>query len=325
MIRAALVITACLALPVCAVAQPPGGKLDLAEVERAATAEIGSGTGSYPALTPPDRLAVPDPEALAAAVKWAHTRGTIVSFAVADPAGEVVGFDTDRPFRAASLTKAMILVAHLRRAEAENEPPDTNDLRKLGYMIRVSDNSSANDIYERTGDAALRVLALDAGMTTFLIDGNWAEATVTAADQARFFARLDSLVPRRYGPLAYSLLEAVVPFQSWGIPAVARPRWRVFFKGGWRPDSDGSLVNQGALLQSGGRRVGLAVLTDGNPGEEHGRSTIAGITARLLGGPGATAIPVGPAVVPGRLAPIIDLRGVRSPSPPDLVSLDQTR
>ncbi len=121
-------------------------------------------------------------------------------------------------------------------------------------------------------------------MHGFEISGDWANATLTAADQARFFLALDRLVPGRFREQARDLLATVSELQSWGIPAGARPRWRVYFKGGWRPDGDGELVNQAALLERGMRRVAIAVLTDGNPNMVYGERTIEGVTRRLLAG-----------------------------------------
>src|SRR5213079_3190884 len=100
------------------------------------------------------------------------------------------------------------------------------DLATLGFMIRISDNDSAQRIYDRVGDAAMRDVARRAGMTHFAISGDWANATLTAGDQARFFLVLDDLVPPRFRELARDLLEGVAPYQTWGIPIAARPRWR---------------------------------------------------------------------------------------------------
>ena len=47
-------------------------------------------------------------------------------------------------------------------------------------------------------------------MRNFRIAGDWANATVTAADQARFFLALDRLVPARFLPLARNLLETII-------------------------------------------------------------------------------------------------------------------
>ena len=71
------------------------------------------------------------------------------------------------------------------------------------------------------------------------------------------------------------------PNESWGIPAVARPEFQVFFKGGWLPEFEG-LVNQVARLERPGVVFALAVLTIHDPSMAYGEQTIEGVTARLL-------------------------------------------
>jgi hypothetical protein len=178
----------------------------------------------------------------------------------------------------------MLLVAFLRQLEATGAEPTDGERASLGYMIRLSDNDSADSIYAKVGDKRLRALARRAGMRGFEISGDWANATLTASDQARFFLALDRLAPKRFRDEARDLLETVTGLQSWGIPAGARPRWRVFFKGGWRPETDGELVNQAALLERGSRRVAIAVLTRANPDMVYGERTVQGVTERLLAG-----------------------------------------
>jgi hypothetical protein len=272
--------------------------------------QTDSGMGVYPALSPPARLVFPPGEAVAEARKYAGGRRGTVAFAVADGRGGVTGLNVDRPFRSASLTKAMLLVAYLRRNAELSEA----DRLSLGYMIRISDNGSADTIYGRVGDALLRDVARRAGMTRFAIDGDWANATVTAADQARFFLALDRLLPPRHRALARNLLETVWREHTWGIPDASRPRWRTFFKGGWRPGGEGEVVHQGALLERRGRRVGVAVMSDGNPAMRYGEQSIEGVTRRLL----ATST----ASVPrGSLAPITSLAEARARPPRMLMPL----
>jgi hypothetical protein len=125
--------------------------------------------------------------------------------------------------------------------------------------------------------------------------GWWAFTEVSAADLARFFSVFDSLVPPRFDGYARSLLAGIEPSQSWGIPAVARPEFAVYFKGGWLPESEG-LVNQAARLERPALTFSLAVLTEDNPSSasqplltkaseatHYGEQTIAGVTERLLG------------------------------------------
>ena len=270
--------------PVSDLALPGGpGQLDL-------------GVGVYQALARPEQLAFPGAAAVERARRFAGSREGDVAFAVADDRGGVRGMNVHRPFPSASLSKAMMLVAFLRGQGADGEKPTDSDLLTLGYMIRLSDNASANTIYSRVGDKALLDLARRAGMQGFQISGDWANSTVTAADQARFFLSLDRLVPGRHRELARDLLENVSELQSWGIPAAARPRWRVFFKGGWRPDNDGELVHQAALLESGSRRAAIAVMSIGNPNMVYGEDSIRGVTAQLLSGAAATVpLRTGPA------------------------------
>ena len=240
--------------------------------------QVDSGIGVYPALTPPGRLASPSGPAVEQARRFARGREGEVAFAVADERGAVRGLDADRRFLSASLSKAMILVAFLRRARE----PTPSERVSLGFMIRLSDNASADRLYASVGDTGLRELASAVGMSRFEVAGSWANATVTAADQARFFVVADLLVPQRERAYARRLLETVAPEQTWGVPNAARPRWRTFFKGGWRPEDQGELVHQAALLERGGRRMAVSVMTVGGRDMVYGERTIEGVARRLL-------------------------------------------
>ncbi len=240
--------------------------------------QVDSGVGVYPALVPPQRLAFPGAGAIDAARAFARRRDGEVAFAVAGEREGVSGLDVNRTFQSASLSKAMLLIAMLRR---DKEPTESERI-SLGYMIRLSDNASADTIYARVGDAGLSKLARAAGMKRFAISGAWAHATVTPADQARFFLVADRLVPARERAFARTLLETVSAEQTWGVPKASRPGWRTLFKGGWRPEDDGELVHQSALLERGGRRMAIAVMTTGDRDMAYGERTIEGVARRLL-------------------------------------------
>ena len=146
--------------------------------------QVDSGVGVYPVLASPARLAFPGPASVRRAERYARARLGEVAFAVADDRGGVRGMHAGRPFSSASLSKAMLLVAYLRQLANGGRPLSKADGLTLDYMIRFSDNASADIVYSRVGDAALGDVARRAGMTSFDVSGYWAGATVTAADQA---------------------------------------------------------------------------------------------------------------------------------------------
>jgi hypothetical protein len=95
---------------------------------------------------------------------------------------------------------------------------------------------------------------------------------------------MDSLIPREFVSYARNLLSHIAPFETWGIPTVARRLgYRVFFKAGWRPSPDIFLVHQIARLEKDGKKFAVAVMTDGDPDMTYGIDTIQGTTAALLG------------------------------------------
>ena len=213
-------------------------------------------------------------------------RGRIgnASFAIVDERGRIHGSRRGVRHSSASVVKAMLLVAYLRRGDVRRRRLRAGERRLLGPMIRISDNEAANVIYARVGADGLNRLARRAGMRRFTPNPVWGGSQITARDQARFFFRIDRLIPRRHRKYALGLLRRIVAGQRWGIPRVGPRGWRVHFKGGWTPADDGWRVNQAALLRLGRRRLSIAVLTHGNPSLAYGAGTIAGVAARLLRG-----------------------------------------
>jgi hypothetical protein len=262
--------------------QPPRGGQTVETVPGAASAPTASiARADRPRRSPAARL--PTSRQLAAARRYARSRDGLVSFAVVDSRDKLHCYRCRLRYVSASLVKAMLLVAYLDHLAAEGHRLTASDRVLLDPMIRVSDNAAATAAYWRAGgDPALNGLARRAGMRNFDVFGHWETAQLTAADQARFFAHLHGLTPRRYWPYAHKLLSSVVSWQSWGIPQASRPRWRTLFKGGWRGTGRGELVHQAARLERGSRTMAIAILTDGNPSHLYGRETVRGIAARLL-------------------------------------------
>jgi beta-lactamase class A len=217
---------------------------------------------------------------VATAREFAHSRAGIVSFAYQDERGRLHGYQPNLPYRSASLVKAMILVAYLRRVSWGALPLDGAARSRLGPMITRSDNIDANWAYDRIGHGpTLDALARRAGMSSFAAASYWAYSMTSARDQVLFFARLDRLTPPAHRAYALGLLRGIVPSQRWGIPRAAAG-WRITFKGGWFESRH--LWHQAALLERGKTRIVLAVLTDRNPSDAYGQTTIGGVARRLL-------------------------------------------
>ena len=234
---------------------------------------------------PPDPY--PPARSVEAARRFAEAAPGTVAFAAADGQGGIRGLYEDLAFSSASVSKALLLAAELRRLRDQGAPLDDATRSLLEPMITYSDNDSASAVYARVGDAGLEEVAGRAGMRSFSVTpGYWGGAQVTAADLARFFYGLDRNLVGPHARYAKSLLANVASTQRWGIPAAAGQEWDVFFKGGWRPpateETSGPVTHQAALLEHrSGRRIAIAILTDQSPGSTS-YATLEGITARLL-------------------------------------------
>jgi hypothetical protein len=233
--------------------------------------------------TPP--APIPDRPAMRAAWRYAKRRGGLVSMAVIDTAGRLRARDGGRRYPCASVGKAMLLVAELRRLSRDGIPLDATSESRLKAMITHSDNDSADAIFPRAGNTGLLDVARAARMRRFEAGADWANAQLTAADLARFFARLPRLLPRDHRRAALGMFGSVVREQRWGVPRAAAGEWRVQFKGGWRETGRGELVHQGARLERNGVGLAIAVMTDGQPSRVYGIHTVRGIADRLLSRP----------------------------------------
>lgn len=250
---------------------------------------VHSGKPARAASTQPARPAkaqsrkrFPSAEEVGRARKFANGRGAAVSFAVVDSDGAIHGLDEHRTYSSASVVKAMLLAAELRRLKQAGERVDAQTDDLLRAMITDSDNDAADAIYARVGDAGLLAVAHRARMRDYSVAGYWGNSQISAADMALMFADLDRAFARRDREYAKGLLGSVVAEHSWGIPEVAGERWAVRFKGGWLPDQ--ALVHQAAELQErdGSRKLAIVVLTDSQPSFEYGIDTVAGVAGKLL-------------------------------------------
>jgi beta-lactamase class A len=251
-------------------------------------ADRGGGKHRHDKVWPRDRY--PSARAIRRAQEFAASRGD-VSFAVIDDSVGLRGYDPDRQFSSASVSKALLLAAELQRLDREGLPLDEETKDLLEPMVTYSDNRAADAVYAQVGDGGLEEVARRAGMTNFeATPGFWGGDQVTAADLARFFFRLEANLAGPHRAYAKGLLARITPVERWGIPQAIGRGWSVWFKGGWRPegekDTSGAVTHQAALLvHREGERLALAVLTDEPPGDATGYGAIEGVTGRLLAKP----------------------------------------
>ena len=223
----------------------------------------------------------PPAASVAAARRFLATRAGRTAFAVVDSAGRLAGVRVHERFQTASVVKVMMLVAYLQMLERGHRDLRRADSSLLYPMIHNSDNDAASAVLALVGRGALARVAREAGMTDYAPSaGWWAFTQTSAADQAQLMAALRRLIPGRFYAYARSLLAGAAPSHNWGIPPVARPRWRVYFKTGSLP-SEG-LFNEVARLERGGVSFSVTVLTTGDPSMAYGEQTIAGIGEALL-------------------------------------------
>jgi hypothetical protein len=245
----------------------------------AATALLFLGLAGPAAAAPPPGWS-PDTKAARA---WAAQRAGDVSFAVRTRR-RGWSWRGATTYRSASVVKAMLLVAYLRRPDVRRRALRAEERALLRPMIRYSDNDAADAISARVGLARLSALGRRAGMRHFLPYPSWGGSTIAAVDQARFFLRIDRLVPRRHRAYAMRQLRRIVAGQRWGIAAAVPRGWKIAFKGGWGRGVTREVNHQAALLTNAGLRVSIAVMTADNPSHGYGTATLRGVARRLLRG-----------------------------------------
>lgn len=217
------------------------------------------------------------------AKRYAQGRAGSVSFAIKDAPDRFFGHHVRRVVPAASVFKAMILAAYLRRTSVRSRELTDEEKSRLSAMIRWSDNDSATILLDRMGHRAIHRLARDAHMRDFRLVRPWGLSDISAADQVRFFFRFHRYIPARHEGYARWLLHHIVRSQRWGITKVELQGWKRFFKSGWATGT-GRVSHQVAWIQKDGDRVAIAVMTEYSPTHAYSKRTLKGVMRRLLKG-----------------------------------------
>ncbi|HYX95364.1 MAG TPA: serine hydrolase [Geodermatophilus sp.] len=127
----------------------------------------------------------------------------------------------DRPFPTASLVKVFIAADVLHRARTGAVTLSPADRAELELMIRRSDDPSASDLWVRfNGAQAVLDVAVRYGLTDTAPPrrwGQWGETTTTAADLARFLARLPVIAHPDDAEALLGWMRAATPIASDGF------------------------------------------------------------------------------------------------------------
>lgn len=215
-----------------------------------------------------------------AADRFADGRHGTVTFAVRTER-RLWGRDVDVALPSASVVKALLLVAYLRHPEVRGRPLQAGERRLLSPMIRWSQNAAASELVGRLGVPWIERVAHRNGMPGFRLASPWGHSLITARAQTGFMLRIDRRLPPRHREYGMQLLQTVVHTQRWGIAEVAPAGWTLAFKGGWGR-GPGRVHHQVALLQRGGERLSVAILTGAQGTHRYGTATLRGIAGRLL-------------------------------------------
>jgi hypothetical protein len=215
-------------------------------------------------------------------------RVSLVALEVDDPGlGLVCRLDSSRHFDSASVVKATIAAALLRRAQDQRKDLTKTETGLARAMITRSDNDAASALWAELGRRYLQHFLDLAGMThTVLGPGDaWGLTQITAADEMLLLRLLQDENPvldassRDY---VLGLMAEVVPSQRWGVTdgspagltAHVKNGWLPLVPGGWRIHSIGCFTGR-----DGGYRI--VVLTQDNPTMAYGIATIEAIAKKI--------------------------------------------
>jgi beta-lactamase class A len=245
----------------------------------AAASPVVCGSSSHPALAA--KLA----RDIAAARRG---RVSTVAVAVDDPgAGLACWLNASAHFDSASVVKATILSALLRKAQEQHRYLTAKEVAWARAMITRSDNAAASALWNDVGRGWLQHFLNLAKMTQTSLrpGGYWGLTQITAHDEVlllRLLRSPNSVLDTSSRNYALSLMAQVIPSQRWGVPDGAPTSLTVHVKNGWLPRAThGWRIHSIGAFTGKGVSYGIAVLTEDNPTMTYGINTIEAI-ARVI-------------------------------------------
>ncbi|MEY9848957.1 hypothetical protein ABH940_006061 [Streptacidiphilus sp. BW17] len=183
-------------------------------------------------------------------------------------------------FDSASVVKATIMGALLRRAEDQHRYLDSFEVSNLRTMIENSDNQAATNLWDSLGMAELNHFLRLVGMTSTHLGqgGYWGLTQITARDEMKlldaFTDRTDVLSPAGKA-YALGLMGHVESDQRWGTPYGTPAGVAAHNKNGWLPRATlGWRVHSIGVFTSKTKDYRMVVLTDNQSTMDYGITTI---------------------------------------------------
>ena len=217
-----------------------------------------------------------------------HGRGDTYAVRMRDPdLGIECGLNSDEHFKSASVVKATILAALLRKAHAAHRSLTASEKSLAWSMITVSDNNAATALWKDVGRTALQKFLGLAKMNRTVLGpgGYWGLTLLTARDETALLWLLlkpNTVLTTGARDYELSLMANVTPSQRWGTPAGTPTGYKVHVKNGWAPlDAPFWNVNSIGAFTHGTKTYSIVVLTAGNPSMAYGITTIENVAITI--------------------------------------------
>jgi beta-lactamase class A len=277
-----------------ALARKPAA-LALAVTSLAATAALTAGGPAHASATP--TAAAPSSAICTAPTKYASLatrlskdlatairgRSGSIAIRVEDVrTGVECRYNEGRRSHSASVVKATILAALLYWRQRTHTSLTSTEKSEATRMIEYSDNDAATYLWNDVGHARLNQFIKAATMTETELNsgGYWGLSEITARDELQLMRLLtehNSVLTDSSRAYELNLMNHVVSYERWGVPAGAPSGLTVYVKNGWLNDPVLWVINSIGAIEGHGRDYKMAILTYDNPSEQYGINTVQAI------------------------------------------------
>jgi beta-lactamase class A len=191
-------------------------------------------------------------------------------------------YNEGRRSHSASVVKATILAALLYWRQHTHTSLTPAEKREATLMIEYSDNNAATYLWNDVGHARLNQFVKAATMTETELNsgGYWGLSEITARDELQLMRLLtehNSVLTDSSRAYELNLMNHVVSYERWGVPAGAPSGLTAYVKNGWLNDPVLWVINSIGAIEGHGRDYKMAILTYDNPGEQYGINTVQAI------------------------------------------------